>query len=152
MSSHRVTAILVMHDGANWLPEVVTSLMSQTHPIERVIAVDTGSLDSSAKLVKGASIPVLPMARDTGFGEAIAHAVASLPAGMDLEHEWLWILHDDLSLDPSALENLIAEVALHPSAAMAGPKLLGWSDRTHLLEVGVSIAANGNRWTGLERF
>ncbi|MEJ6607568.1 MAG: glycosyltransferase [Candidatus Planktophila sp.] len=152
MSSHRVTAILVMHDGANWLPEVVTSLMSQTHPIERVIAVDTGSLDSSAKLVKGARIPVLPMARDTGFGEAIAHAVASLPAGMDLEHEWLWILHDDLSLDPSALENLIAEVALHPSAAMAGPKLLGWSDRTHLLEVGVSIAANGNRWTGLERF
>jgi hypothetical protein len=33
---------------------------------------------------------------------------------------------------------------------MAGPKLLGWHDRTHLLEIGISIAANGNRWTGLE--
>ena len=33
---------------------------------------------------------------------------------------------------------------------MAGPKLLGWHDRTHLLEIGISIATNGARWTGLE--
>ena len=33
---------------------------------------------------------------------------------------------------------------------MAGPKLLGWHDRSHLLEVGVSITNNGARWTGLE--
>jgi GT2 family glycosyltransferase len=33
---------------------------------------------------------------------------------------------------------------------MVGPKLLGWHDRTHLLEAGVSIAGNGARWTGLE--
>ena len=152
MSSHRVTAILVLHDGATWLPEVVTSLTSQTHPIERVIAVDTGSTDSSVNLVKGARIPVLAMARDTGFGEAVAHAVDSLPAVVDSDHEWIWILHDDLSLDPNALANLIKEIDLRPNAAMAGPKLLGWNDRTHLLEIGISIAANGNRWTGLERF
>ena len=152
MSSHRVTAILVLHDGATWLPEVVTSLTSQTHPIERVIAVDTWSTDSSVNLVKGARIPVLAMARDTGFGEAVAHAVDSLPAVVDSDHEWIWILHDDLSLDPNALANLIKEIDLRPNAAMAGPKLLGWNDRTHLLEIGISIAANGNRWTGLERF
>jgi hypothetical protein len=33
---------------------------------------------------------------------------------------------------------------------MAGPKLLGWHDRTHLIEQGISIASNGARWTGLE--
>ncbi|CAB5057915.1 unannotated protein [freshwater metagenome] len=33
---------------------------------------------------------------------------------------------------------------------MAGPKLLGWHNRTHLLEVGISLATNGARWTGLE--
>ena len=33
---------------------------------------------------------------------------------------------------------------------MVGPKLLGWHDRTHLLEVGISLATNGARWTGLE--
>jgi len=150
MSSHRVTAILVLHDGATWLPEVVASLTSQTRAIDQLIAIDTGSLDSSAKLVKGARIPVLPMDRDTGFGEAISHAVATLPAIVDTEHEWLWIIHDDLALQRDALENLIAEVEIRPNVAMAGPKILGWHNRTHLLEIGISIAANGNRWTGLE--
>jgi GT2 family glycosyltransferase len=150
MSSHRVTAILVLHDGATWLPEVVASLASQTHPIDQTIAVDTGSIDSSAKMVKGARIPVLPMARDTGFGEAIMHAVTTLPKIVDPEREWIWLIHDDLSVSREALQNLIAEVENKPSVAMAGPKLLGWHDRTHLLEIGISIAANGNRWTGLE--
>jgi GT2 family glycosyltransferase len=150
MSSHRVTAILVLHDGQVWLPEVVTSLTSQTLPVDSIVAVDTGSIDTSAKLVKGARIPVLPMDRDTGFGEAIAHAVATLSNVNDSLNEWLWIIHDDLSLDRSALENLISEIESRPNVAMAGPKLLGWHDRTHLLEIGISIAANGNRWTGLE--
>jgi len=150
MSSHRVTAILVLHDGQLWLPEVVASLTSQSLPVDSIVAVDTGSIDSSAKLVKGARIPVLPMDRDTGFGEAISHAVATLPASTDPQNEWLWIIHDDLSVDRNALENLISEVQSRPSVAMAGPKLLGWHDRTHLLEIGISIAANGNRWTGLE--
>jgi len=150
MSSHRVTAILVLHDGATWLPEVVASLTSQTHQIDQIVAVDTGSIDSSAKLVKGARIPVLPMDRETGFGEAILHAVSTLPAITDPESEWLWIIHDDLSVHRKALANLISEVETRPNVAMAGPKLLGWHDRTHLLEIGISIAANGNRWTGLE--
>ena len=108
MSSHRVTAILVLHDGAIWLPEVVASLTSQTYQIDKVVAVDTGSLDSSAKLVKGARIPVLQMDRETGFGEAIYHAVSKLPTIVDSEKEWLWIIHDDLSLHRRALANLIA--------------------------------------------
>ena len=150
MSSHRVTAILVLHDGATWLPEVVVSLTSQTHKIDQIVAVDTGSIDSSAKLVKGARIPVLPMDRETGFGEAISHAVSTLPAIADPEREWLWIIHDDLSVHRKALANLLSEVKMRPNVVMAGPKLLGWHDRTHLLEIGISIAANGNRWTGLE--
>ena len=150
MSSHRVTAILVLHDGATWLPEVVASLTSQTRQLDQLIAVDTGSIDSSVKLVKGARIPVLPMDRETGFGEAISHAVATLPAIVSPETEWLWIIHDDLSLQRDALDNLLAEVQIRPNVVMAGPKLLGWHNRTHLLEIGISIAANGNRWTGLE--
>jgi GT2 family glycosyltransferase len=150
MSSHRVTAILVLHDGATWLPEVVASLTSQSRAVDHFVAVDTGSTDSSAKLVKGARIPVLAMDRETGFGEAISHAVATLPKIVDPEREWLWLIHDDLSLQRGALENLLNEVQTRPNVAMAGPKILGWHNRTHLLEIGISIAANGNRWTGME--
>ena len=148
MSSHRVSAILVVHDGATWLPEVVASLASQTRPFDQIVAIDTGSVDVSAKLLKGARIPILTMARETGFGAAIASAVERLPPS--LENEWLWILHDDCAPAPGALEALLAAVDDRPSVVMAGPKLLGWHDRTHLLEIGISIATNGARWTGLE--
>ena len=148
MSSHRVSAILVVHDGATWLPEVVASLASQTRAFDQIVAVDTGSVDASAKLLKGARIPILTMSRETGFGAAIASAVEKLPPA--IENEWLWILHDDCAPAPGALEALLAAVDDRPSVVMAGPKLLGWHDRTHLLEIGVSIATNGARWTGLE--
>lgn len=150
MTSQRVTALLVVHDGATWLPEVVSSLSSQTRSADRIVAIDTGSLDGSSKLLKGARIPTITIERDAGFGEAIARGVEQLPAMIDGVEEWLWILHDDCLLHPQALEALLAALANRPNVVMAGPKLLGWHDKTHLLEVGISIATNGARWTGLE--
>lgn len=146
----RVSTILVVHDGATWLPETVAAIASQTRAAEHIIAVDTGSQDLSGKLLKGARIPSLSLPRTTGFGEAVSTAVASLPASLDATREWLWILHDDCAPHPGALAALVKAVSERPTAVMAGPKLLGWHDRSHLLEVGVSIASNGARWTGLE--
>ena len=150
MSTQRVTAILVVHDGATWLPEVVTSLATQTRSADRILAVDTGSVDASVKLLKGARIPTISLDRESGFGEAISHAVAQLPATTDPMNEWIWVLHDDCSFAKDALEKMLAATIERPSVAMAGPKLLGWHDRSHLLEVGISLATNGARWTGLE--
>ena len=151
MSTQRVTAILVVHDGATWLPEVVTSLATQTRSADRAIAVDTGSVDASAKLLKGARIPTISLDREIGFGEAISYAVGQLPPTTDPLNEWIWVLHDDCAFAKDALENLLTAVSERPNVAMAGPKLLGWHDRTHLLEVGISLATNGARWTGLEQ-
>lgn len=150
MSNPRVTALLVVHDGATWLPEVVASITSQSRSADQILGIDTGSLDASAKLLKGARIPTVTLDRTTSFGAAISYGVSQLPAAIDGADEWLWILHDDCALDPRALEELLAAVVDRPNIVMAGPKLLGWHDRTHLLEVGLSIATNGTRWTGLE--
>jgi GT2 family glycosyltransferase len=151
MSTQRVSAILVVHDGSTWLPEVVASIASQSRNVDQILAVDTGSLDGSAKLLKGARIPIATLDRSTGFGEAVAYGVEHLAVPVEGEEEWLWILHDDCALHPQALETLLAALAERPNVVMAGPKLLGWHNRTHLLEVGISIASNGARWTGLEQ-
>ena len=150
-----VTAIIISHDGATWLPEVIASLSSQTRKVDRFIAIDTGSLDSSPKLLQGAGIPVVIADREMGFGDSVALALEQTPAiaisdSHDRE-ELLWILHDDVAPAKDALAVLIEGIAQYPLAAFVGPKLLGWQDREHLLEVGVSIARNGSRWTGLER-
>ena len=50
---HVVTAVIVAHDGAAWLPHVISSLLGQTRPVQRVVAVDTGSQDRSGAVLAG---------------------------------------------------------------------------------------------------
>ena len=155
MKSARVTAILVVHDGATWLPEVVAALASQTRQIDRTIAIDTGSQDSSPKLLTGAKIPFTTIDRGDGFGTAVATAVSQLPPISQNElnpdyEEFIWLIHDDCAPAPNALEELLKAFENKPNIAMVGPKLIGWKNRDHLLEAGISIATQGSRWTGME--
>lgn len=154
MRQPRVCAILVSHNGARWLPELVAALSSQERAPDRLLAVDTGSTDGSAELLRNSRIEVIESDRESGFGSAVALAVNHLPQELeDSENqgEWLWLLHDDCAPAPDALAHLLEAVAQRPNVGMVGPKILGWHDRSHLLEIGVSIAHNGARWTGLER-
>ncbi|MCZ2526869.1 glycosyltransferase [Streptomyces sp. HB2AG] len=179
---HVVTAVLVAHDGARWLPDALAGLTGQERPVQSVIAADTGSSDASAQLLADAlgSDRVVHLARRTGFGAAVAEAVRvagpvpveSLPhlyrqggwnpaarawdddpdrPGPGEPVQWLWLLHDDCEPAPDALAELLRVADSSPSAAIVGPKLRSWYDRRSLLEVGVSIARSGRRWTGLER-
>lgn len=156
LAENYVTAILVSHDGATWLTEVVAALTSQSRTIDRLIAVDTQSKDSSAQLLRKAGIKTISMPRDTGFGAAInAGLAAASPSTRKARPEntvveWIWLIHDDCAPSTNALAELLIAVDQRPNVAVAGPKLLGWYNRNHLLEIGISIAGNGARWTGLE--
>ena len=145
-----VTAILVTHDGAPYLPKSVASIGSQTRAIDYVIAVDTGSTDSSVELLKNAKIRIKEVPRTTGFGAAVAVAMEDLGEVEEGAIEWLWLLHDDCAPEAGALAALVAAVNTRPTVAIAGPKIRGWYNQNYLLESGVSIAGNGARWTGLE--
>ncbi|GHF77081.1 integral membrane regulatory protein [Streptomyces griseosporeus] len=185
-----VTAVLVSHDGARWLPDALTGLIGQERPVQFAVAADTGSADHSAQLVTDAlgADRVLHLARRTGFGQAVEEANRAAPvltpeelpylkrpSGWDpvtrtwrddaydlpeLPHgepiQWLWLLHDDCAPEPDALAELLRVVDRElelgrDDVAVVGPKLRGWYDRRQLLEVGVTIAHSGRRWTGLDR-
>ena len=146
-----VTAILVSHDGATWLPEAIAGISAQSRPVDRIIAVDTGSIDNSVQMLTGAGLTVIKTDRDAGFGDAIALALGSSKRlKSDDQEELIWILHDDCAPTRTALQLLIEGLIDKPQVAFVGPKLRGWYDRRHLLEVGISIAVNGARWTGLD--
>ncbi|WP_437001774.1 glycosyltransferase [Streptomyces sp. enrichment culture] len=187
---HVVTAVLVAHDGARWLPDALAGLLGQERPVQYAVAADTGSADDSSRLVADAlgDDRVLHLARRTGFGQAVEEAARTAPvltpedlpylkrpSGWDpvtrswrddaydlpeLPHgepvQWLWLLHDDCAPEPDALAQLLRVVDTEyelgrDDVAVVGPKLRGWYDRRQLLEVGVSIANSGRRWTGLDR-
>lgn len=185
-----VTAVLVSHDGARWLPDALAGLLGQERPVQYAMGADTGSADDSAQLVTDAlgADRVLHLARRTGFGQAVEECDRTAPhltpeelpylkrpSGWDpvtrswrddaydlpeLPHgepvQWLWLLHDDCAPEPDALAQLLRVVDNEyelgrEDVAVVGPKLRGWYDRRQLLEVGVSIANSGRRWTGLDR-
>ncbi|MGW6617358.1 glycosyltransferase family 2 protein [Streptomyces erythrochromogenes] len=70
---HVVTAVLVAHDGARWLPRTLAGLLGQERPAQNHVAADTGSSDESARLLTEAlgDDQVLHLARRTGFGTAV---------------------------------------------------------------------------------
>ncbi|MFI8828993.1 glycosyltransferase [Streptomyces sp. NPDC053431] len=78
---HVVTAVLVAHDGARWLPDALAGLLAQERPVQNVVAADTGSADDSARLLADAIGPdrVLHLARRTGFGAAVEEAARTAP-------------------------------------------------------------------------
>src|SRR3954447_19445806 len=78
---HVVTAVVVSHDGARWLPDVLAGLLGQERPVQYAMAADTGSADASAQLVTEAlgADQVLHLARRTGFGQAVEEAARTAP-------------------------------------------------------------------------
>jgi GT2 family glycosyltransferase len=149
-----VTAVVVAHQGARWLPELRAAVEAQTRPPDLVVAADTGSNDGSAAAledwVSGARLAILP-AR-SGYGEAVHAALETAPIDLtDPRQSWVWLLHDDCAPAPDALEQLLAATDRDPRVAVVGPKVRAWNDRRLLLEVGLTIARGGRRETQLER-
>jgi len=146
-----VTALLVSHDGARWLPAVLDGVTAQTRRPDRVLAVDTGSTDTSAEVLHDRLGPqaVHTAPVGTSFGAAVALGLQAAQAGED--DEWVWLLHDDSNPAPDALERLLEAVDGDRSVDIVGPKLREWPSLRRLLEVGVTISGTGRRETGLER-
>lgn len=80
LPQHRVTAILVTHDGARWLPTVLAALAGQVRPADLLIAVDTGSVDATKRLLAEAveARDIVAAGRTDGFGAAVAAGVARI--------------------------------------------------------------------------
>lgn len=159
LTGHHVTAVLVSHEGARWLPQALAALTASDHRPDRLVGVDTGSRDESASLltdVLGAHA-VTTMPKRTGFGRAvragIAHADRQAPARQAASGrtEWVWLLHDDCAPAPDALRRLLECAVRHPEAAVIGPKVRSWREEKQLLEVGLTMTGGGRRHTGLEK-
>ncbi|GAB3598918.1 hypothetical protein GCM10027446_30170 [Angustibacter peucedani] len=143
---------MVAHDGQPWLPRSLAALRRQTRQPDVVVAVDTGSEDTSPGLLRDALGPdaVLSAPRGTGFGDAVRMGLAHAAPGADPVHAWVWVLHDDSAPDPRALELLLDAGAGSSSVGVVGPKLVAWDDDDLLVEVGLTVGRGGRRDTGLD--
>ena len=174
----RVTAVLVAHDGAAFLPRTLDAIDAQSRRPDYLVAVDAGSLDGGGDLLTLATGRLLRLNRDTSFGDAVQAALTALDgsalepspdprpaepeasrpgrtplpaaAGGPSPRDWLWLLHDDSAPAPDALELLIEAVEAGPSIGIAGCKQVSWDDGRRLLDVGFTTSRLGARVTGVD--
>lgn len=139
-----VTAVMVVHDAAEWLPRQLLALAGLAPRPGRLIAVDTGSADDSRRLLASAAAEgvldeVLHVGPEVTFGAAVAHALG------DAEPEWIWLLHDDSAPRRDTLGALLEGAR---QADLVVPKLLEPKRRNYpdtLCEVGQAITPGGIR-------
>ncbi|MGW3967390.1 glycosyltransferase [Amycolatopsis sp. NPDC005003] len=151
-----VLAIVVCHDGENWLPLALSALRRSSVRPRHVLAVDTGSTDATPRLLAEAaedpgtdSSPVLSgvitLPSETGFAAAVAEAVAHATERWGDPGSWLWLLHDDCAPEPDCLEQLLHTATKEPSATVLGALGLDWTDPRLIVEAGLSTDASGHR-------
>jgi GT2 family glycosyltransferase len=148
-------AIVVTHNGRQWLRDCLVSLNTQTYPLLDVLVVDDASLDSrkppplkriAKRHLRKRRWGYLRTARPLGFGGAINWALSRVRTDTDL----LLFIHDDAALEPDAVERMVARMFDDESTAIVGPKIVAWDDPEVLEEVGMAVDRFGYPYKGLE--
>jgi N-acetylglucosaminyl-diphospho-decaprenol L-rhamnosyltransferase len=98
----RPAVYIPSYNGVGHLPRVLTSLRSQSRPLD-VVVVDNGSSDGSAALVREGfpEVTVIELERNLGFGPALNRAVRERPA------DPLILLNNDVECEPRFVEAML---------------------------------------------
>ncbi|HVE75743.1 MAG TPA: glycosyltransferase family 2 protein [Actinomycetota bacterium] len=145
----RVLAVVVTHNGTEWLETCLESLAAQILPSLDVLVVDCGSTPSPAALV-GRVLPSAELVRieeNIGFGAAVNKAL-ELSDKAALAEYYLF-MHDDVAPEPEAASLLVAS-ALMTEAGVVGGKAVDWDRGEVIVEVGMSADQFGYPYSGLE--
>lgn len=154
-STPSVLAIVVTHNGREWLRDCLVGLNTQTYPLLDVLVVDDASRDSrvqpalrriAKRHLRRRRWGYLRTPRPLGYGGAINWALSRVRTDADL----LLFIHDDAALDPTAVERMVARLYQDETTSIVGPKIVSWDDPDRLEEVGMAVDRFGYPYKGLE--
>ncbi|WP_404388223.1 glycosyltransferase family 2 protein [Humibacillus xanthopallidus] len=148
-----VDAVLVVRDGADWLPQCLDAIAAQQVPPTRVVVVDVASTDTSVAIARAhqgvrrvaPSLEVVRIDEDVPLGTAVARGIEALPLDGDPADAWVWVLHEGAAATPSTLARLLAPGLGSRSVGIAGPKVVAWDDPRRLVELGIQVTHTGRR-------
>lgn len=141
-----VVAVVVTRNPGPWLEDTLRSLGDQDYPELAVLVLDNGSTeDPTARIA--AALPTAFVRRregDDGFAAAANDALSSVEGA-----SFLLFCHDDVSLDPDAV-NVLVEEAYRSNAGIVGPKVVDAAHPEILLEVGMAVDHYAVPFSGIE--
>jgi GT2 family glycosyltransferase len=144
MDAPPVVASMVVYRPGPWFVESLQALAAQTYPQLQTLFLVVGANGGDGEGLHADPTElihsVLPQAvvrhidGNPGFG-LVSNEVSRL---VDGEGGFFCLLHDDVALDPEAIERLIEET-YRSNAGLVGPKLVDWDDPTILQSVGLNV-------------
>ena len=144
MDAPPVVASMVVYRPGPWFVESLQALAAQTYPQLQTLFLVVGANGGGGEGLHADPTElihsVLPQAvvrhidGNPGFG-LVSNEVSRL---VDGEGGFFCLLHDDVALDPEAIERLIEET-YRSNAGLVGPKLVDWDDPTILQSVGLNV-------------
>ncbi len=147
-TAHRppVVAVVVIRDAGEWLEETLVALDSLDYPALTTLVIDDGSRYDPTPRIAEVAPSVFVRRRETasGFATAANEVIASVEGAT-----FILFCHGDALLDRNALKVMVDE-AVRSNAGIVGPKVVRASDRSQLLEVGMTVDRLGAPHTEIE--
>jgi GT2 family glycosyltransferase len=110
MADDSITAVIPVHNRADLLTRLLTTLRAQTTPFAEALVIDNASTDDAAEIARSGGCRVIAMGENAGFARAVNRGwrAATTP--------WVAVLNSDVELDSRWLEWLLAGAAAHSFA------------------------------------
>ena len=124
----QVCAAVITFNRKDLLVECIQALVSQTHPLARIVIVDNASTDGTEDelrqrgLLARADVEYIRLERNMGASGGFARGVG---AARMLDTDWIWIMDDDAEPRRDALATLLASPpAADPATVAVCPKVV----------------------------
>ncbi len=118
----RLAVVIVAYETPELLAACLDSLArAGVVGRDRVIVVDNSRTDGCAEVARQtAGVHLIRNDHNLGYARAVNQGIAAAGAAAD----FFLILNPDIEVEPEAVNRLVASMAAHPEAGLAGAKLL----------------------------
>ncbi|OUL17463.1 glycosyltransferase family 2 protein [Nostoc sp. 106C] len=141
MRSVKVATVIVTWNKLHHiclLIEDINKLNSQHFQLD-IYVVDNGSTDSTQNYLEqhySSSIKVLQTGSNLGGSGGFSYGLQFVS---QLEYDYIWLLDNDVRLDPLALETLVQTLQNHPEVGLVGSQIRKLQEPNTIQEVGSFI-------------
>lgn len=115
-----VAAVIVTHNAARWLPALLDSIATQTHPVDRVIVIDDHSVDETDPIARAFGAEIVPAKTSATGGLARTGQNFEQGALIARREQYEFVVlsdHDDI-WHSHRVAHQLELMRTHPQAAM----------------------------------